>query len=50
MAEEKKQWGGARINAGRKPGRTKKQYNWYLTEEEREYLIKCLKEYREKNG
>ena len=44
--EEKRNWGGARANCGRKAGRTKKQFNFYCSESERDYLKQCLKEYR----
>ena len=47
--EEKNGWGGARANCGRKAGRTKKQYNFYCSEEERDYLKNCLKDYRKQN-
>lgn len=48
--EEKNGWGGARANCGRKAGRTKKQYNFYCSETERDYLKQCLKDYREQKN
>lgn len=47
--EQKKQWGGARQGAGRPKGEPRKQYNWYLTEAEHQYLRNCLEQFREKS-
>lgn len=44
---EKKEWGGYREGAGRpRVTEKKKQYNWYLSNAEHEYLKQCLKDFR----
>ena len=44
-------WGGARSGAGRKSdGKQRKDVRWRLSEDEKEYLRKCLEEYRKRSG